>query len=93
MNSPADKIRADLAAKVRMLPLTRKERLIDDAARVGLHVRTWSPGDGVTRYRFFANAHNSYFGPEHGIATVLGIAAAERWIAAYMAGRAAQVSP
>ena len=42
-------------------------------------VRTYSPGDGVTRYRFFKGApkEQSYFGPKNGDATVLGIGAAE----------------
>ena len=42
-------------------------------------VDTWSPGDGMTRYRFFAHKHsrgtpsvNGYFGPDNGIWTALG---------------------
>jgi len=40
----------------------------------GYAVRTWSPGDGVTRYRFFKDAppNQSYFGPANGIYTALG---------------------
>lgn len=47
------------------------------ANRAGLYVRTYSPGDGVTRYRFFTSPNNSYFGPDNGIHTALGITAAE----------------
>jgi hypothetical protein len=37
-------------------------------------VETYSPGDGVTRYRFFENASpkQTYFGPENGMYTALG---------------------
>lgn len=38
--------------------------------------RPHSPGDGVTRYRFFTNPKNDYFGPENGIHTALGLKAA-----------------
>ena len=30
----------------------RKQSLLARAQWLGLHVQTWSPGDGVTRYRF-----------------------------------------
>ena len=45
----------------------------------GWQVCTWSPGDGVTRYRFFHNAprNQPYFGPADGVRTVLGMGAAE----------------
>lgn len=40
------------------------------------YVKTYSPGDGITRYRFFRKHEgketNQYFGPENGIATFLG---------------------
>ena len=41
----------------------------------GYSVETYSPGDGVTRYRFFhkAPAKQSYFGPDSGIYTALGM--------------------
>jgi hypothetical protein len=52
---------------------TRFEELQDYAKGVGLHVATWSPGDGVTRYRFFEKAGNTYFGPDNGIYTALGL--------------------
>ena len=51
----------------------------------GLIVRTWSPGDGVTRYRFFSKPEadgQSYFGPANGVYTALGLK--EAW--AFVAG-------
>lgn len=56
--------------------LTRMEKLAREAAERGLVVRTWSPGDGVTRYRFFEAPHapgQSYYGPANGIFTALGL--------------------
>lgn len=54
----------------------RKTRLqqLEDLLPSRFMVRTWSPGDGVTRYRFFENAppNQSYFGPQNGIYTALG---------------------
>ena len=40
----------------------------------GYCVRTYSPGDGQTRYRFFDNCNHKqdYFGPKSGIFTALG---------------------
>lgn len=68
---------------------TQKSRLncmIQNAHALDLHVSEWSPGDGVTRYRFFKKAGNSYFGPDNGIHTVLGIKEAETFLAGYAAG-------
>ncbi len=59
------------------------ERLAKEA---GLTIRTHSPGDGVTRYKFFrlpVNPDQCYFGPENGIATCLGIAEASAWVDGY----------
>lgn len=65
---------------------TRRERLDESAAACALYVRTYSPGDGITRYRFFTTPATSYFGPHNGIATVLGFKAAEQWVYAYRCG-------
>jgi len=35
------------------VPETKREELNRYARMAGLYVRTYSPGDGVTRYRFF----------------------------------------
>jgi len=59
------------------------------AKNVGLHCGTWSPGDGTTRYRFFAGPtakENSYFGPGHGIYTALGAKEASTFIAGFALG-------
>jgi len=69
---------------------TRKDELMRFAHEAGYHVETYSPGDGVTRYRFFDLAEmdrkgvtmreQSYFGPLNGVDTVLGLAAAKKWL-------------
>lgn len=41
--------------------MTRLENLIDKAERAGLAVYTYSPGDGVTRYRFSRETNSDYF--------------------------------
>ncbi len=52
---------------------TTKDELREACAKKKIYVRTYSPGDGVTRYRFFKHAKNSYFGPENGQYTALGM--------------------
>ncbi len=49
----------------------------------GLYIRTWSPGDGVTRYRFFTDSANGYFGPDNGVYTALGLAEARTFVRAW----------
>jgi hypothetical protein len=76
-----------------MKKLTRLDQLELEAQARGLTVRTWSPGDGITRYRFFRIAdldpskRQSYSGPKNGIETVLGFQAARWFIDAYGMGR------
>lgn len=58
--------------------MTRIEQLDQDARAKGFTVRTYSPGDGVTRYRFFRladvdDARQDYFGPKNGTHTALGL--------------------
>jgi hypothetical protein len=54
----------------------KKTKLQDlrDSLPKGITVNTYSPGDGLTRYRFFRNApkNQTYFGPDNGIHTSLG---------------------
>jgi hypothetical protein len=60
------------------------------AHKAGYLVETYSPGDGVTRYKFFAldemarkgvsEREQSYFGPLDGKHTALGLAAAKKWL-------------
>ena len=69
---------------------TRYQELEEYAKSVGLLVDTYSPGDGVTRYRFFERgkvpANQSYFGPRNGLTTVLGLKKAWDFAYAYAAG-------
>jgi hypothetical protein len=69
---------------------TRLEELEEYAKGVGLLVKTYGPGDGVTRYRFFEKkkvpADQSYFGPANGIHTALGLKKAWDFAYAYAAG-------
>ncbi|KKL83152.1 hypothetical protein LCGC14_1977590 [marine sediment metagenome] len=41
-------------------------------AETPFYVSAYSPGDGVTRYRFFSKPGNTYFGPGNGDFTALG---------------------
>lgn len=75
--------------------MTRREELKSWADHCNLLVCTYSPGDGVTRYRFFRRADvpesQTYFGPKSGLDTVLGFQAAVNWMRAYSAGIASTV--
>jgi hypothetical protein len=63
-----------------------KAKLIADAKWYGLQVYTYSPGDGVTRYRFvLEGADGGYFGGSD-IGTALGIQQAKLWLAGYAVG-------
>jgi hypothetical protein len=67
--------------------VSRRTELEQDAARAGLEVHTYSPGDGTTRYRFFEivpGLRQDYFGPRNGITTALGLKEAEAFIAGYL---------
>jgi hypothetical protein len=67
--------------------MTRLQKLELDAHRAGFIVRTYSPGDGVTRYRFFRiddcpkGVGQNYFGPANGTFTALGLKEARTFIA------------
>ena len=63
---------------------TRLEYLQELAETVKLFVCTWSPGDGVTRYRF-ARDDNGYF-VDYGIYTALGYKEALTYVEGYRAG-------
>lgn len=63
---------------------TRRQELDEHAAERGFSVHTWSPGDGVTRYRFFhlpEHPHQSYYGPANGVYTALGLKEAYAFLA------------
>lgn len=65
----------------------RKE--IEEKARVaGLYVDSYSPGDRVTRYRFFLKPMDFFAGD--GIYTALGAKEAKTFIAGFAQGRFAR---
>ena len=67
---------------------TSKEvRKLAEAA--GVHVDTWSPGDGITRYRFAFPVPGSYFAWRSCdvLATCLGARAALQFLHGVVAGR------
>ena len=66
---------------------SRKARLERDAREVGLYVGIYSPGDGVTRYRFFKSKKPVSYFTGSGLYTALGLAEAETWLAGYRRGR------
>lgn len=55
------------------------------AERHRLYVATYSPGDGKTRYRFFANIAN--YSDSGSLYTALGIAEAEIWLEGFVSGK------
>jgi hypothetical protein len=64
---------------------SRLDSLRREAARNNLYVGTYSPGDGLTRYRFFRSRGGkpiSYFSQD-GVYTALGIKEAETWLSGY----------
>lgn len=69
--------------------MTRNSRIEEMARYVGLIFRTWSPGDGVTRYRFFDGPADNYFAEEDGLWTARGAKEAEVWLRGFTAGRRA----
>ena len=68
---------------------TRLEELQEYAKGVGLTVHTWSPGDGVTRYRFFdrPGPGQTYFGPASATYTALGLKEAWNYVYGFGGGR------
>lgn len=63
-----------------MAKKTKFRQLSEDARAKGLYVAKYSPGDGVTRYRFFDKPDNTYFGPDNGVCTALGLRNAKRFV-------------
>ena len=70
--------------------MTEKQVRTAVETSVGLAVDTWSPGDGVTRYRFFyrsADSYgNNYFGGSNPLFTALGSKEAYAFIRGFRAG-------
>ena len=71
---------------------SRLERLNELMRPYGLQCYTWSPGDGVTRYRFSRELDSDYFACR-AVVTVLGYGQADlvatTWAQAWEAGREA----
>jgi len=57
---------------------SRRQQLEERAARLGLTVEMWSPGDGKTRYSF--NVRDPNGSSAYAIGCALGIADAETWL-------------
>jgi hypothetical protein len=55
-----------------------------NASRVGLFIDSYSPGDGVTRYRFFLQPTDYFAGD--GIYTALGKKEAETFVNGFIQG-------
>ena len=72
--------------------MNKFQELQDRIKEHGLYVSTWSPGDGVTRYRFFDKPGNGYFGPGDGLFTALGRREAMGFVAGWVQGRKAKVA-
>jgi hypothetical protein len=71
---------------------TRLEQLQADAAKVGLGVDSYSPGDGITRYKFWrlaaqrAGPPRTYFSAAPTLVTVYSYGAALGYLEAYATG-------
>ena len=73
--------------------MTRKEKriiILKLCEACGLALDTWSPGDGITRYRFIVQNDESidYFGcsSQHRLYTALGLNEAYIWISGFESG-------
>lgn len=71
-----------------MAKKTRMEELEEEARRVGLYVTSYSPGDGVTRYRFTREPAD-YFAASgaNKLYTALGLKEARTFIEGFGSGR------
>ncbi len=70
---------------------TQMTEFIEEARENGIFVDTYSPGDGITRYRFFKNPGNDYFGPDNGIYTALGRNEAVIFLTGWAMGRNSRI--
>ena len=71
-----------------MVRFTEKQ-IKNEAAMFDLLCCTHSPGDGITRYRFFENPveRQTYFGPNSGMGTILRAKSAMIWLYGYCSGK------
>lgn len=65
-------------------------KLREVAKSVGLHIDTWAPGDGVTRYRFFTKPSDYFAGD--GLYTALGLKEAWCFLRGYVAAKMGPLS-
>lgn len=67
---------------------SKRQYMMGLANYVGVSVSTYSPGDGVTRYRFTLEECD-YFAAsgDNKLGTVLGVSDAITWLEGYRAGR------
>jgi len=80
--------------------MTRKDKriiILKLCKFYGLALDTWSPGDGLTRYRFIVQNDESidYFGCSgaHKLYTALGLNEAYIWVRGFKSGVLAGISP
>ncbi len=64
--------------------MSKRIDILNNRLPVGYHIATWSPGDGVTRYRICPDGQD-YFSTS-GMPTALGFRAAETMVEAFAAG-------
>lgn len=69
----------------------QRRQMFELAERCKVHIATWSPGDGVTRYRFIDKRSEphwqwDYFSTSHPLYTALGLREASVWLLGYSAG-------
>ena len=64
---------------------SRLTDLRDLAARHGLYIYTYSPGDGITRYRMSNSSHSNYFAC-HALHTALGFSQAQLYVTGFIDG-------
>lgn len=57
--------------------MSRLQNLKTRMNKMNVQVSTWSPGDGITRFRFHADMDENYFGANQVMQTALGIKEAE----------------
>ena len=70
--------------------MTKRQELEETCREAGITFDTYSPGDGVTRYKFFREPGSGYFGPHDGFHTSLGLSEALTFAEGYLLGRAAR---
>jgi hypothetical protein len=67
------------------MPRHSRQDVIDRACRLGLTCDYYGPGDGLTRYRFFAVPMDYFAGK--GLGTCLGAKESMTWLDGYEAGK------